>query len=233
MQLTSVAIIPDGNRRFSAKTALPLEAAYAKGFEKSQDAVKWSANAGVKSLTFWALSLENFSKRSNDELGVLFSLMKKHVQKARKEKGFEEHGVRVNFFGKLELLPKDLVAEINALQESTRDNKKAALNVALAYSGRDELLQAAKKIAQHAMQEGKSPSEIDVSEDEFAKQLYTTESPDLIIRTGNVQRLSGFLPWQAGYSEIYFSPKLWPEFQENDFKAAVEFYNSAERRFGK
>ncbi|MFA6049113.1 MAG: polyprenyl diphosphate synthase [Candidatus Micrarchaeia archaeon] len=229
--LSSIAIIPDGNRRFSAKAGLPIEAAYAKGFEKSQEAVAWSAEAGVKSLTFWALSLENYSKRSQFELAGLFSLMKNHAQKARREKAFSENGVRVKFFGKLELLPKDLLAEISALEESTRDNGNTRLNVALAYSGRDELLNAAKKVLQENAQTGNLNAEI--SEEDFSKHLYLQESPDLIIRTGNVQRLSGFLPWQAGYSEIYFSPKLWPEFQKQDFAAAVEYYNAAERRFGK
>ncbi len=228
--LSSIAIIPDGNRRYSTKAGLPIEAAYAKGFEKSQEAVQWSAEAGVKSLTFWALSLENYSKRSQFELAGLFSLMKQHAQKARREKAFSENGVRVKFFGKLELLPKDLMAEINALEESTQDNGSTRLNVALAYSGRDELLNAARKVLQ---ENAHGDLNAEISEEEFSKHLYLQESPDLIIRTGNVQRLSGFLPWQAGYSEIYFSPKLWPEFQKPDFQAAVEYYNAAERRFGK
>ncbi len=228
---SSIAVIPDGNRRFSAKSALPIETAYLKGFEKAREAVEWSAHSGVKSLTFWALSLENFQKRSPTELSVLFSLMKQNVQKARKESAFSQNGISVNFFGKLELLPKDLQAELSALQESTKENKNAALNVALAYSGKDELLSAAKRLMQKHATAGTSFQ--NATEEEFEKELYFTQSPDLVIRTGNVQRLSGFLPWQTGYSEIYFSPKLWPEFTKQDFQAAIDYYAAAERRFGK
>ncbi|MFQ5405953.1 MAG: polyprenyl diphosphate synthase [Candidatus Micrarchaeia archaeon] len=224
MKLSSVAIIPDGNRRYSKKTSTPLMQAYGCGFKKSQDVVKWCAEAKIKSLTLWALSLENFSQRSKNELKILFNLMKKHTQKAKKSKLFEKHQASVNFFGKLELLPKDLQKEIHDLEKKTEHFDNVKMNVAMAYSGKEELLSAARKMIENKARP---------SETIFENSLYFKETPDLIIRTGNVQRLSGFLPWQAAYSELYFSPKLWPEFTQSDFKQAINYYNQAERRFGK
>jgi len=155
--------------------------------------------------------------------------MKKHCEKAFSSETFEKEGVRVKFFGSLELLPPDLVALMRRVEEKTAKNSRVRLNVAIAYSGRDELLQAAKKLVELARN---NPS-AEVDEKQFEQLLYLQEAPDLIIRTGNVQRLSGFLPWQAGYSELFFSPKLWPEFSKRDFRAALAFYENAERRFGK
>lgn len=231
MQPSKIAIIPDGNRRFSVKTGLTTQQAYLKGFEKAEEAVRWCEDTSVKSLTYWALSLENFQKRSPFELKTLFSLMKQHAKKTLSHPRFKEQDVRIKFFGRLDLLPKDLVAKILELEEKTQDRSGAFMNVALAYSGKDELLQAAKKLA---LQGAKNPDSLSsMSEETFSNFLYFKESPDLIIRTGDVQRLSGFLPWQAGYSEIYFSKKLWPEFSKDDFKDALSYYETAQRRFGK
>ena len=229
MRISSLAIIPDGNRRYGRKTGFSTQNAYLAGFEKAEEVIKWAGEAGIKSLTFWALSLENFSERSKPELSVLFTLMRKHCEKAFSSKTFDEEGVRVKFFGRLDLLPEDLVALMRQVEEKTSNNSRVRLNVAIAYSGRDELLQAAKKLVELA----KNNPSAEVGEKQFEQLLYLHEAPDLIIRTGNVQRLSGFLPWQAGYSELFFSPKLWPEFSRADFKAALAFYENAERRFGK
>ncbi len=229
MKLRSVAIIPDGNRRFANKNTLSVKKAYGQGFRKVEEVMEWAGNAGVDDITFWALSLENYKNRSRLELKILFALMRAKLREVLGERTFVKKKIKVKFFGKLELLPRDLREMINKLEEST-DKFDKTLSIALAYSGREEIMNAAKRFAIDFSGEGK---ELKLTENEFEKYLYNPSSPDLIIRTGGVSRLSGFLPWQTAYSELYFSRKLWPEFDEADFKDAIRFYNETERRFGK
>jgi len=229
--LRSIAIIPDGNRRFAQKAGISLEEAYLAGFKKSEEAVKWCADSGVKSLTFWALSLDNYSKRSPTELSLLFRLMKSHAQNTLKSKVFREHNVAVKFFGKRELLPADLNSLFTKVEDTYPGNGEMSLNMGIAYNGRDELLYAAKKVAREIA--NGNLRETSLTENDFERFLYLKESPDLVIRTGDSHRLSGLMPWQTVYSELYFSPKLWPEFGKLDFKAAMDFYAATERKFGK
>ncbi len=228
MRLRRLAIIPDGNRRFAAKNRLAIQKAYAAGFEKVEELLKWTEGTAIEEVSFWALSLENFEKRSRAELRVLFSLISQHLDKAIADDKFSDRGISVRFFGKLGLLPRELREKIKRLEEKTSGGNRT-LSVGVAYSGREELLNAAKRIAVDFS--GRDADKI--TESEFEKYLYIKSAPDLIIRTGNVSRLSGFMPWQNAYSELYFCSKLWPEFDREDFKKAVEFYENAERRFGK
>jgi len=220
--LNHVAIIPDGNRRFAKKKGLNLEQAYLRGFDNVQNALDWAKESDTKSVTFWALSLDNFLKRSDLELKLLFHLMKNRLTRSLDDGRFESDGVRVKFFGKRELLPRKVDALMTALEQKTAFNKERRLNVAVAYSGREELLNAAKNASAKGA----------FSEQSFEKHLYLNESPDLVIRTGDVQRLSGLMPWQTAYSELYFSKKLWPEFARKDYFQAVDFYKSTQARFG-
>ena len=229
--LESVAVIPDGNRRFAKKKGLPIESAYLEGFKKAGEFAKWAFESKVKTVSLWALSLDNFSKRSDNELNVLFKLMEKNLIDMLNHPKFGDHDCRVKFFGKHELLPDAVRTGMQRVEEKTIDRKGKTLNIAIAYSGREELLSASKNLA-YDIANGKVDAKT-VNESTFANYLYSPESPQLIIRTGNVQRLSGFLPWQNAYSELYFSQKLWPEFTQADFKAAKEFYETTEQRFGK
>lgn len=228
MRLRRLAIIPDGNRRFAAKNRLAIQKAYAKGFEKVEELLQWTEGTGIEEVSFWALSLENYEKRSRAELRVLFSLISQHLDKAIEDEKFSDKAISVKFFGKLELLPEGLREKMKRLEEKTAGGSRL-LSVGVAYSGREELLNAAKKIAVDFS--GRDASRM--TEADFEKYLYTRTAPDLIIRTGNVSRLSGFMPWQNAYSELYFCSKLWPEFDEEDFREAVRFYEDTERRFGK
>lgn len=230
MGLSSVAIIPDGNRRYARKHSLRLADAYGLGFKKVNDVLDWAREFNVKETTFWALSLENFERRSKLELEVLFQLMKRNIGEALESRKLADSGACIKFFGKKELLPQSLREEMSSLEEKTAGKSKFTLNVAVAYSGQDELLQATKRLAAD-VQEGRLTVG-KINEKTFANYLYYNNSPDLIIRTGNVQRLSGFLPYQSAYSEYYFSPKLWPEFERNDFAQAVDYYETTQRRFG-
>ncbi|MFH1056984.1 MAG: polyprenyl diphosphate synthase [Candidatus Micrarchaeota archaeon] len=227
-KLSHLAIIPDGNRRYAKKHNLSFQQAYAAGFDKVKQVLEW--NGESERMTLWALSLDNFLKRSSFELKIIFKLMQKHALESLENQKFEQEGIRVKFFGKREALPRALNENLEKLERQT-DGGRRELNIAVAYSGRDELLQAAKTMAFDA-KTGKI--DIDrVDETGFESYLYFAENPDLVIRTGNAQRLSGLMPWQTAYSEIYFSKKLWPEFTKRDYDSAVEFYRNSETRHGK
>jgi len=221
-ELRHVAIIPDGNRRYAKRRKIPISEWYALGFRKMEEVARWAAAQGVREVSFWALSTDNFRKRERAQLSVLFSMMRQYALSELRENRFNEEGVRVRFFGRLESLPRELRDALADIEKETRHNKKRALNVLIVYGGRDELLKAAKGCAR----DGK------FDEKTFEKHLYLAGAPDLIIRTGNSPRLSGFMPWQSEYSEIYFSKKLWPEFTKRDFDAAVRFYRKIEKRGG-
>jgi tritrans,polycis-undecaprenyl-diphosphate synthase [geranylgeranyl-diphosphate specific] len=227
-RLTHLAITPDGNRRYAKKHGLSFEQAYKAGFGKIKQVVEWSKEP--EKITLWALSLDNFAKRSSFELKILYKLMQKYAEENIQNKQFVNEGIKVRFFGRRELLPKELNEKFGALESQTEEGKKE-LNIAVAYSGRDELLSAAKALALDA-----KSGKIDlakIGENDFGKYLYYNETPDLVIRTGNAQRLSGLMPWQTAYSEIYFSKKLWPEFEKSDYDDAVGFYKNAESRKGR
>ncbi|MFH1750664.1 MAG: polyprenyl diphosphate synthase [Candidatus Micrarchaeota archaeon] len=237
MRLKSIAIIPDGNRRFAARGGRSIQNAYGAGFRKVEEVLDWAEGTGISNITFWALSLENFGRRSKLELRILFTLMRRKLRQTLRDGTFNKRKIRVKFFGKLELLPKDLREMIYQLErETARFNN--TLGIALAYSGRDEILSATKKILVDFYGNGKQRAGAvekasALTEKDFEKYLYSPVAPDLIIRTGGVSRLSGFLPWQTAYSELYFSRKLWPEFTQEDFKEALDFYEQTERRFGR
>jgi len=231
-KLSSLAIIPDGNRRYAQKNNIAVEQAYLAGFRKSEEVVRWCNDSGVKTLTYWALSLDNFSKRSTDELSLLFKLMKSHAQRVLDSQAYKDNAVTVRFFGKRELLPAELNRMLSKVEKRYPENRGGlALNMGIAYSGRDELLNAAQRLATDIASDRVRANSL--TESEFEKYLYLRESPDLLIRTGDSHRLSGMMPWQTVYSELFFSPKLWPEFTKADFDEAVAFYDSAERKFGK
>ncbi|MEM0475830.1 MAG: polyprenyl diphosphate synthase, partial [Candidatus Norongarragalinales archaeon] len=202
-RLESIAVIPDGNRRFARKKKISIAQAYASGFEKAREVIRWSAD--VPNLAFWALSLDNLAKRGALEKRILFSQMKRNIARALKSNELAEQGVRVRFFGKLGLLPSDLRQELKKVEEATKNNATRVVSVGLAYGGREEVFEAACSFALD-LKTGKL-SEKQLTPSEFEARLWFPEEPDLVIRTGRVQRLSGFLPLQAGYSELYFSRK--------------------------
>jgi tritrans,polycis-undecaprenyl-diphosphate synthase [geranylgeranyl-diphosphate specific] len=223
--LKSIAIIPDGNRRYAKKSGLALPEAYAAGFEKVKSVFEWSKEEGLESATFWALSLDNLRKRSKTELDVVLGLLGSRLD-GFLSKGFDE--ARINFFGRLEELPDGLREKFAETEERTKKNQGFELNFAVAYGGRDELFHAAESLARDY-----ASGSAELSQKEFEKRLYLPREPDLVVRTGSAQRLSGFLPWQNEYSELFFSEKLWPEFSRADFDEALGFYSSSESRRGR
>lgn len=222
--LHSIAFIPDGNRRYAMKHRISLLEAYTLGFDKARQAVEWSfQQPRLREVTIWGLSTENLN-RSKSELSAFALLLKEKLYEVLKSDLVHEEEVKVNVVGRLSLLPKPIQKAARELVDSTKHYSRKIVNVCLAYGGRAEIVDAVNRL----IKQGKP-----VTEKELAKALYLDTEPDLVIRTGNTLRLSGFLPWQTAYSELYFSNKLWPEFEKTDFDEAVEDFRRRQRRFGK
>lgn len=174
----------------------------------------------------WGFSTENF-QRDPEEIKKLFELFRRNLAEAvRRKEEKDRYDIRVRFLGRTSLFPNDVQELFQEVERLTADKKDYQLNLLLAYGGRAEIVDAVKA----ALKEGK-----EITEESISSYLYTAgiPDPDLIIRTSGEQRLSGLLPWQSTYSELYFSQKLWPDFTKDDFMAALKFYENTRRRFGK
>jgi len=221
-----IAIIMDGNRRWAREKGLPVFAGHKQGVNTLKKVGDFCIKQGIKYLTVWAFSTENW-ERSKEEVNYLLGLMKEVVINELDE--FHDRGAKINFFGGLEDFPVDLRKALGKATEKTKNNKKIFLNVAINYGGRTEIIRAVKKIINRGL------SANQVTEEVFAKNLYTDNlsDPDLIIRTSGEQRTSGFLPWQSDYAELYFCKKYWPDFSEKDLQAALDEFQRRRRNFGK
>ncbi len=221
-----IAIIPDGNRRWAELHGLTKKEAYAKGIEHIADVLKWCREEDIHMLTMWGFSLENF-RRDKTEINQLFDLFRHNLEKGFKSDEKNKYNVKIKFFGKISLLPKEIQEMIRKTEELTSKNSEYQLNLLLSYGGRAEIVDAVNSIIKEGFK--------DVDEETLSKHMYTAElpDPDLIIRTSGEKRLSGLLPWQSVYSEFYFSEKLWPDFSKEDFQAALEDYAKRKRRYGK
>ncbi len=230
--LTSIAFIPDGNRRYAEKARIPLAESYRLGTQKAWQIVGWmAAYPEIKVGTFYTLSLENLV-RQKTELSILFSIFERELQKVIDQSVLEEHGCRFKAIGRTDLLPSNLQRLITDAEKKTAHLAKKTVNLALGYNGQAEIVDAAKKLAQDAQQGKINPETID--EKTFSHYLYSDfPAPDLVVRTSGVQRLSAFLTYQSAYSELYFCDKLWPEFEREDLALAVDDYHARERKFGK
>lgn len=218
-----LGIILDGNRRWAKERGLPKFEGHRMGLEKARRVVIWCKNRGIKVLTLFVFSTENW-KRSKTEVGYLMKLMgqvfnKRNIQEIRRE------GINVRIIGLREKLPKDIQEQIREVEEWTKNNQKMTLNFALSYGGRAEIVEAFKNIIRK-----KIPPER-ITEDVISQNLWTSDL-DLIIRTGKEQRISNFLIWQAAYSELYFLKKYWPAFSEKDLNDILLDYTNRQRRFG-
>ena len=221
MRPRHVAIIPDGNRRWARKHRISVPVAYEKGIDNIANVLKWCRKYRIRELTMWGFSTENFL-RDRKEVKNLFSLFDKKLSQGLK-KDYKKYGVRVRFLGRISSLPKEVREKMRKAEEDTAAHGKYTLNLMLAYGGRQELLDAANR----AVSLGRK-----LDEKSFARLLYLPDSPDLIIRTSGEVRTSGFLPWQGAYSEYYFSKKLWPDFNEAEFRRALDEYSRRRRKYG-
>ncbi len=220
-----VGIIMDGNRRWAKANGRPLYDGHKVGYEKLKEVLRWSKEKGVKDVIVFAFSSENWN-RAADEVGYLMDLMrfvfKSEVKTLEKEK------VRVRFAGDLSRLPKDIQEEAKKTLEKTADGE-VTLTLCVSYGGRAEILNAAKKL----LEEKFDPSKL--TEEEFSSRLYTagTPDPDLVIRTSGEERLSGFLPWQTIYSELFFTKTLWPDLSKEEYLDILKKFGERTRRLGK
>jgi len=228
-----IAIILDGNRRWASEKALNPWFGHEKGAEKVDQLLDWCLKLGVKSITLYAFSTENF-RRSKNEVEEIMRIAQEQFRKILTDERIHKNKIHVKVIGRLSLLPKDLQQLILDVENATQGYDDHFLNLALAYGGRAEIVDAAKKIADKVHEGKLSPEEID--EQVFEKYLYTShmskQDPDLIIRTSGEERLSGFLLWQSAYSELCFLDVYWPGFRFIDLLRAVRTFQRRRRRFG-
>jgi len=230
--LESIAFIPDGNRRYAKLAGISLAESYAVGTQKAWDVLDWLVKyPQVKVGTFYTFSLKNF-ERSKLELSVLMRIFEKELDNTKKRKIIQEEGIKMKFLGRRELFPKKLQEKMSAVEEYTSQFGNRTINLALGYDGQAEIIDASKRFAQDVASGITTPEEL--TPQTFSKYLYSDfKAPDLIVRTSNEQRLSGFLTFQSSYSELAFLDKYWPQLTESDVDKIVLDYNNRERRFGK
>ena len=221
-----IVLFPDGNRRWAKQKGLYSLDGHKKGYENLLDFSEWCKNKGVKTLTAFGFSTENWN-RSEEEVNYLMKLLETCLTENLER--YEKDGVNVRVIGQRERLPKSLLEAIIKTENATKNNSKLFLNLAISYGGKWDILNAVKNI----IKEGIEPDKID--EKLFESYLSTAglPAPDFIIRAGGEMRLSNFVLWQAAYSELYFSKKLWPDFNEQDLDEALEEFDKRSRRFGK
>jgi undecaprenyl diphosphate synthase len=221
-----VAIIMDGNGRWARKRGLPRLVGHNAGGDNIRPVVKIFADYGVKYLTLYMFSTENWNRPRIEVAGLLSLLAKKIDQETQ---AFHQENIRMVHLGRLDRMSRKLREKVQAAVELTKNNTGLTLCLAFDYGGRDEIVQAARRIASAGI-----PNE-NIDESVFARYLYSADipDPDLVIRTGGESRLSNFLIWQAAYSELYFTPVLWPDFGLKDVEEALSEYKRRQRRFGK
>jgi undecaprenyl diphosphate synthase len=221
-------LIPDGNRRWARAHKLSILEGYDLGVKKFLEFSEWCMSYGINNITVWALSSENI-KRSTNEVKVLFNIYRRVCRDKKIIGRIQSEGVRLNIISNKKLLPKDLSKAPADLERRTMKNTGGVINLLIGYGGKDDLIFAAKRAA------GMIRKGFDMDADAFTKCLLSNRVPeiDFIIRTSGEKRLSGFMPWQTSYSELYFSDKLWPDFSKEDLHSALSEYESRDRRFGK
>jgi undecaprenyl diphosphate synthase len=222
-----IGIIMDGNRRWAKKRGLTAMEGHEAGAKALVKIVEHCLDLGVKTLTIYALSTENWRKRAKKEVEGLFNLLIKIATQKKEE--YKKKGVKVAVLGEFQAFPRKVVRVIQEILKIVKEHERLKVNIALNYGGRDEILRAVKKI----IGEGVSPRKL--NEETFGKFLYTNgePDPDLIIRTGGEVRLSNFLLWQMSYAELYFTDVLWPDFSPGELDKAIGEYQKRQRRFGK
>lgn len=218
-----IAIILDGNRRYARKLGIQRFKGHEKGFDKIKDLLEWCMGLGVKEVTLYCFSTENF-KRDKEEVEYLFDLFRKKIGDFKRDKLIHKNKVRISVVGRLFMFPEDMQKEMKEVTDLTKDYDNYRLNLALAYGGRGEIVDAIKNIIGLGIK--------DINEGVVKDNLYLKNDVDLLIRPGGEHRLSNFLIWQNSYAELYFSDKLWPEFGKEDLIKAVEWFKQRERRFG-
>ena len=224
-----VAVIMDGNGRWANARGLPRAAGHQRGAEAARRAVKGALSMGVSYLTLYGFSAENW-KRPATEVDDLMGLLRWYLHSQIAE--MSKEGIRLRVIGDRTRLSKDLIDLIDEAEGVTADNRRLNLTIAISYGGRQEIVAATRRLVQQALDGSLAPADID--EHTFEAELDTADlpDPDLILRTSGEQRISNFLIWQSAYSELVFVDKLWPDFGEADLAAAIQEFQSRDRRYG-
>ena len=228
-----IAVILDGNRRWAGMRFAPPSIGHEMGADKVEELLRWCLSLGVRTVTIYAFSTENF-QRSNEEVEDIMGLLNGRLRSVLDDEDIHAERVRVRAIGRLHLLPEETQKLIRDAEEATKDYDNHYLNIAVAYGGRAEIIDAMKIIATE-VKEGKLQAD-EINEEVVEEHLYTSHlpksDPDLIIRTSGEERLSGFLLWQAAYSELCFMDVYWPDFRRIDLLRAVRTFQKRERRYG-
>lgn len=224
-----IAIIMDGNGRWAKLRGLPRIMGHRAGIKTVREVIKASRELGIKYLTLYAFSAENW-KRPKQEVEMLMGFLNEYIDKELDS--FVKNDIKLNVIGRMNGLPDYVQPKLRKAIEKTKDCESMTLNVALNYSGRSEIVDAAKKFASQVKAGRRDLNDLD--EESFGGLLYTRgqPDPDLLIRTSGEMRISNFLLWQISYSELYITPKLWPDFSKKDLEEAIAAYQKRERRFG-
>lgn len=227
-----LAIIMDGNRRFAGDHGLLVQEGHERGRDRVEDLLNWCLEAGIRTLTVFALSTENF-QRSEGELRALMDLFRRSFDDIATDERVHRHHIRVRALGSIELLPLEVQAAIRRAEEATKEYRDYSYNVAIAYGGRQEIVEAIRKLA-HEVRAGRiEPDAIDA--EMVSQRLYTADmpDPDLVFRTSGEERISNFLLWQAAYAELYFADVMWPGLTKVDFLKAIYAFQTRQRRLGR
>ncbi len=228
-----LAIILDGNRRWAKQNLIVKAAGHWKGADAVEKFLDWCEELDIRITTLYALSVENLN-RKDEELEYLFNLIEERLKKLYDDPRIHRNKMRVKALGNIELLPQSIRSILDKLDNATRDYTDHYLNIAIAYGGQNELVDAVKKIG-HKIKSGELDVN-DISKEEIESNLYTSHlpqpSPDMILRTSGEKRLSGFLMWQSAYSELVFMDVFWPEFRKIDLMRAIRTFQKRKRRLG-
>lgn len=229
-EVKHIGIIVDGNRRFAKRLMQEPWKGHEYGSQKIGKLLEWCKELDIKELTLYTFSMQNFN-RPKEEFDYLMNIFKEGFVKIKDDPRLMDNGIKVNFLGRIHLFPKGVEKSMLELMEKTKDNNKYIINFAMAYGGREEIIDAVKKIGRKIEDGEIKPEEI--TEELMDKNLYSPDQPDFIIRTGGDHRTSNFLVWQSHYSEWFFLEKTWPEFEKEDLVNCINDFKSRERRFGK
>ena len=224
-----IAIILDGNGRWAKKKGMPRNYGHAQGSKNVERICEDAYRLGVKYLTVYAFSTENW-KRPKDEVDALMNLLRNYMKTCLKTA--EKNRMRVRVLGDKTALDEDIRNRIAELEEATKNNDGLNFQIALNYGSRDEMIRAMKKMCADCKEGKLTPEQIDESLFETYLDTHDIPDPDLMIRTSGEQRLSNYLLWQLAYSEFYFTDVLWPDFTKEELIKAIEYFNGRDRRFG-
>ncbi len=222
-----IAIIMDGNRRWAVERGLSVDEGHEAGTRNAERIIEHARSLGIKNLTLYTLSTENWRRRAKKEVEGIFNLLLQVIKKKKEE--YAHRGIKVFILGNFQAFPRKVARAIESVLKVVISHERMKVNVALNYGGRDEIVKAIQEIIREGVPADK------VNEELISKHLYTNgqPDPDLLIRTGGDIRLSNFLLWQMSYSELYFTDMLWPDFGPKELEKAIAEYQKRKRNFGK